>query len=333
MIELVAVTKRFGKRTAVDGVTLSMAPGRIFGIIGPNGAGKTTLFRLICKLIMPDSGHIAINGKTAELEVKRQVGYLPEEHRLYEHVRTRDYLRYFCDLAGTRRSRADDILRYIGLEDRANQKIATLSKGMRQKLSFGRALLTDPPVLVLDEPTYGLDPNTSREVRRWIRAEARAKTVLLSSHNLHEAQRVCDRVAILHRGRVVAKGTPAALIESYRDEVLIDVDFVGDPQPLARALEALPCALSVAFDGNRATLAFASDASPYRVLRSLLDAIESHDEPIVITRIAPREPTLEDVFFKVTGERYADADTASSDRPDPGEPPGAGDDGPDTEAR
>ncbi len=318
MIEIRNVTRRFGDRTAVDRVTLTIEPGQVFGIIGPNGAGKTTLFRLVCRLIRPDSGTIAVHGETGELAVKRLVGYLPEEHRLYEHMRALDYLTYFCRLLGLPRARARRVLEQVALADRANQRVSALSKGMRQKLSFARTLLSDPAVLVLDEPTYGLDPNTAREVRGWIRTEARTKTVLLSSHNLHEAQRVCDQVAILHRGRVVAQGTPRALISSIQDETILELAFSGDPRPVAAAVQTLPLLRPPEFDSDTVTLAFSNERNPYELLRGVLDAIEAQPEPIAITRIAPREPTLEDVFFQVTGERYEEADMARDSAPEEG---------------
>ena len=308
LIVLEHVSRRFGEHVAVDDVSLTIAAGRIFGIIGPNGAGKSTLFRMICQLIHPDSGRIRVFNAHREIEIKRLIGYLPEEHRLYEHMKTRRYLEYFCDLQAVPRRRAMEVLERVELLDKADAKIAELSKGMRQKVGFARALITDPKVLILDEPTYGLDAHTSRHMRSWIAEEARRKVVVMSSHNLHEAERMCGRIAILHRGRVVAHDSPLALIERLKEEHILEVSFLGPDEPLRRAARSMKTIRPPVIENGRMRLFFSNDRDRFEVWQEVLGAIQARPEAIAITGIAPRLPTLEDVFLRVTGEHFEDAE-------------------------
>lgn len=312
MIEIDGVFKRFGTHQAVNGVSLTVPSGQIFGIIGPNGAGKSTLFKLICQILTPDAGIIRVNGTVEELEIKRQIGYLPEEHRLYEHLKTLDYLYHFCDLLGLNRKEARDVLERVGLAHKAQDKISKLSKGMRQKIAFARTLMGDPPVLILDEPMYGLDPHTTTEMRGWIIGESKRKVVVLSSHNLHEAERVCETVAILHKGQTAAVGSPRDLIREIKQEHVLEVGFRGSDQPLRRAIQQLPVSRPALFEEERVQLYFPRNIEPYQVLQLILGAIQKAPESIAVTGIAPREPTLEDVFLRVTGERFARADEAGA---------------------
>jgi ABC-2 type transport system ATP-binding protein len=312
VIEIHDVRKRFGHHPAVDGVSLSIPAGQIFGIIGPNGAGKSTLFRMICQIILPDTGHIEVFGARDELGIKRQIGYLPEEHRLYEHLKTLDYLHHFCDLMGVPRREGNQVLELVGLSHKAQDKISKLSKGMRQKVAFARTLLGDPPVLILDEPMYGLDPHTTSEMRGWIVQASKRKVVVLSSHNLHEAERVCETVAILHKGKVAAVGTPRMLIQKLKQEHVLEVGFRGDRGPLERAVASLPLSRPAVFAETSVDLFFPRKLEPYEILQRLLEVVQRAPEQISVTGISPREPTLEDVFLAVTGEKFASADEAGA---------------------
>lgn len=312
MIEIRDVHKRFGTHQAVGGVSLTIPPGQIFGIIGPNGAGKSTLFRMICQIIQPDTGHIIVGGETEELAIKRQIGYLPEEHRLYEHLKTLDYLYHFCDLLGMPRRDGAEVLERVGLSHKAQDKISKLSKGMRQKIAFARTLIGDPSVLILDEPMYGLDPHTTSEMRGWIVGQAQKKVVVLSSHNLHEAERVCETVAIIHKGRVAAVGSPRKLVQELKQEHVLEVGFRGSPEPIRRAMEGLPVSRAPVYAADQVQLFFPRKIEPYQVLQLILNAIQRAPESISVTGIVPREPTLEDVFLKVTGESFAQADEAGA---------------------
>ena len=225
-LELASVTKRFGRRTALADVTLSLAPGRSLGLLGPNGAGKTTALRLLLGFASPSSGTARVEGLDPRRpQARRGVGYLPERLALPSRARVRGFLRLHAALAGLRGAdrdqEVDEALVRTGLAERADDRLGDLSKGLRQRAGFAQALLGRPRLLLLDEPTSGLDPLGIRDARGWV-AEARARgaSVLLSSHVLSEVERSCDEIAILHEGRIAALGPLEALVapgESLED--------------------------------------------------------------------------------------------------------------------
>lgn len=216
MIRFENLTKRFGNTLAVDNVTLKIKKGEIFGIAGPNGAGKTTLVRIMCTALRPDEGTAYVDGldvRKNELDVKRLIGYLPEEPNLYERLTPRRFLDFFGQLYNVdeRKERIDEVLELMGLTERADHKISTFSKGMRHRLSLARAIFHDPPILVLDEPTMGLDPSIAISIRDLVYNMKGKKTVILCTHYMEEAEMLCDRMAILKNGRVAVLGTPQDL--------------------------------------------------------------------------------------------------------------------------
>jgi ABC-2 type transport system ATP-binding protein len=218
MIEVKALVKTFGNIRAVDGVTFSVKRGDILGFLGPNGAGKSTTMKMITGFLRPDSGTATVDGidVTAEpVTVKRKLGYLAESAPAYPEMTVDEFLRFIADVRGFRNgSRDAPIERAITLthlQPVRKQTIETLSKGFKQRVGFAQALLHDPPALVLDEPTDGLDPNQKNEVRTLIRNMAAEKAVILSTHILEEVDAICTRVIIISRGRLVADETPAQL--------------------------------------------------------------------------------------------------------------------------
>jgi ABC-2 type transport system ATP-binding protein len=216
MIRVTGLTKDYGNRRAVDHVTFEAQQGEILGFLGPNGAGKTTTMRMLTGYMPPTDGQAVVAGYDVvdeSLEVRRRVGYLPETVPLYTDMAVFDYLKYMADLRQLpdAEERVDEVLEIIGLGDRANGMIANLSKGMRQRVGLAQALLHRPEVLILDEPTIGLDPGQVVEVRKLIREIGKERTVLLSTHILSEAQNICDRVLIINKGHIVAEDTPENL--------------------------------------------------------------------------------------------------------------------------
>ncbi len=235
MIRFVDLTKRFGQLLALDHVNFEIESGEVFGIAGPNGAGKTTLVRILCTALRPDEGTIYIDGldiSKHELEVKRRIGYLPEEPNLYERLTPKGLLDFFGRMYSVenREDKIERALEMVGLSDRGSQKISTFSKGMRHRLSFARALLHDPGILVLDEPTMGLDPSVALSIRNLIKAMKGDKTVVLCTHYMEEAELLCDRMAVLNKGQVAAIGTPDELkkhaSEEQGTELSLDEAFV-----------------------------------------------------------------------------------------------------------
>ncbi len=216
MIRVQGLTKDYGSRRAIDGLTFEVEQGEIIGFLGPNGAGKTTTMRILTAYMPPTEGQAIVAGYDVvedSLEVRRRVGYLPETVPLYPDMTVFDYLKFMADLRHlpNAEERVDEVVEMVGLEDRINSYIGALSKGMRQRVGLAQALLHRPQVLILDEPTIGLDPVQVVEVRNLIREIGKERTVMLSTHILSEAQQLCDRVLIINKGRIVAEDTPANL--------------------------------------------------------------------------------------------------------------------------
>jgi ABC-2 type transport system ATP-binding protein len=243
MIRVSGLTKDYGARRAVDRVTFEAEQGEVLGFLGPNGAGKTTTMRILAGYMPPTEGEAIVAGYdvvTESLEVRRRVGYLPETVPLYTDMVVSDYLKFMADLRHLPNAdeRVDDALEMVGMEDRASGYIGSLSKGMRQRVGLAQALLHKPEVLILDEPTIGLDPGQVVEVRELIREIGKERTVMLSTHILTEAQNICDRVLIINKGRIVAEDTPenlqARLVGSERVILRVRGDSDGLPKIIAK---------------------------------------------------------------------------------------------------
>lgn len=216
MIRVSGLTKDYGQRRAIDSLTFEAEQGEILGFLGPNGAGKTTTMRILTGFMPPSEGEASVAGYdiiSESIDVRRRVGYLPETVPLYNDMSVFDYLKFMADLRHlpNAEDRIDETLEQVGMVERADGYISNLSKGMRQRVGLAQALLHRPEVLILDEPTIGLDPGQVVEVRNIIRDIGKERTVLLSTHILSEAQQLCDRVLIINKGHIVAEDTPANL--------------------------------------------------------------------------------------------------------------------------
>jgi ABC-2 type transport system ATP-binding protein len=236
MIRVTELTKDYGVRRAIDSITFDAEQGEIVGFLGPNGAGKTTTLRILSGYMPPTDGEATVAGYdvvSESLEVRKRVGYLPETVPLYNDMAVFDYLKFMADLRHLPNAvdRVDETLELVGMEDRADGYIGKLSKGMRQRIGLAQALLHKPEVLILDEPTIGLDPNQVVDVRNLIREIGKERTVLLSTHILSEAQQLCDRVLIINKGQIVAEDTPenlqASLIGASRGVIFVRGDGDG----------------------------------------------------------------------------------------------------------
>ena len=233
-LSLEGVSKRFDGVTAVDGVSFAIDPGEVVGFLGPNGAGKSTTMRLITQYYEPDTGEIKLDGvplAEAAREAKRRIGYLAENNPLYDDMLVADYLEFIADLrelAGlTRRQALDGAVTGTGIESVYYRPIAELSKGFRQRVGLAQAMLHRPDLLVLDEPTEGLDPNQRVEIRRLIGTLGRDRTVLLSTHVLSEVQHTCSRLLVISGGKIVADGPVDRLIQQAQGAVEIAVEAAG----------------------------------------------------------------------------------------------------------
>ena len=241
MIEVKSLSKDYGKRRAVDAISFDAQQGEIVGFLGPNGAGKTTTMRILTGYLQPTDGEASVAGFDVveeSLEVRKRVGYLAESVPLYADMRVFDQLKFMAELHHLKNAdaRVMETLAMVGMQDRAGGYIAKLSKGMRQRVGLAQALLHEPEVLILDEPTIGLDPTQVVEVRNLVREIGKERTVLLSTHVLSEAQQLCDRVLIINKGKIVAEDTPSALGSRLAGAERVELRVRGDANALAEKI-------------------------------------------------------------------------------------------------
>ncbi len=304
---------------ALDRATLTLKQGELFGLLGPNGAGKTTLVRCIATLLIPDAGTIRIFGHDAfkeSLFCRQCIGLLTSgERTLYWKLSARDNLRFFAALYGLtgkeRDRRIEYLLELLGLKDVANERLERYSSGMKQKVSLARAMLHNPQVLLLDEPTLGLDPQFGRFIRRFIKEELnqkQGKTILLTTHYMDEADELCDRIAFINRGRIVDIKTP----EQYKRDIphteVLEVRCLGQPDISSlKSLDGIE-RVQTEFNDGITTLRIVAPRAE-RVLSEVIEAVRSQAR---ILGIDVKEPTLEDVFIYMTGTSLGE-DTANSE--------------------
>lgn len=242
MIEVQNLTKQYGSFTAVNGITFEAQAGEIVGLLGPNGAGKTTTMRMLTGFMPPTSGTAKIAGFDIfddSMEVRKRVGYLPERVPIYPDMTVRGYVDFWAQLRGVKNSKSQvtQVLERVHLLDRQKTLVRNLSKGMRQRLGLAQALVHDPEVIILDEPTIGIDPQQVIEVRDSVRELGKKHTILFSTHILSEAEQVCDRVVIINKGQIIAEGTPANLRQKLQRGNSLYVQIVG--ANLAQATDML----------------------------------------------------------------------------------------------
>jgi len=299
VVEVENLVKRYGEITAVDGISFEVYEGEIFGMLGPNGAGKTTTVECIEGLRIPDRGEIHVLGLRAGLEtraIKARIGVQLQTTALYQRLTVRETLELFASFYPRHRP-LDEIIEMAGLTEKANALVKDLSGGQQQRLSVALALVNDPEILFLDEPTTGLDPQARRNTWDLIEAmRAEGKTVFLTTHYMEEAEHLCDRVAIIDQGRIIALDSPEALIKQHFQEraVVFEAEDVDE-----EALKSLPGVTHVRHDGTEVTL-YTTDAP------ATLAALVSRDEGEGLADLHVRRATLEDVFLKLTGRRLRD---------------------------
>lgn len=303
MIEIQNVSRRYGSVQALSEVSLKVEKGRVLGLLGQNGAGKTTLLNLLTGYLAPTSGRVLIGGQDPLLqpqEAKRLLGYLPEQPPLYDEMTVREYLRFAAELKGVARraipAHVDEVMELTGLTDMRSRLLSHLSKGYRQRAGMAQALCGDPEVLVLDEPTVGLDPKQITEIRGLIRTLGKGRTIVFSSHILSEVQQLCDHVVILDRGRVKLDADLSSMGDPDEITVLITVaaaegGIVGKFRQLegVRRVVVQPTAHA---DQTTALIAFYRQNEPERRLFGLLSGLS-----IPILHLSRVEDTLEQVFL------------------------------------
>ena len=313
MIEVNELTKYFGKIRAVDRVSFSVKRGDVVGLLGPNGSGKTTLMRILTGFFPPTSGRASIGGcdvQTDSLGVRRRLGYVPEHVVLYPELPVRRFLAFVADVKGVerhlQRARVDEFMAACGLDEVAGRLIGKLSRGYRQRVAIAQALLNDPEVLILDEPTVGLDPRQTVEVRSLIRTLGSMRTVLISSHILPEVSLLCGRVIIVDGGRVVAEDTAAALARRVEGATRTLIRVEGPPDVVAQALRTLD-GIERVDPASEGTSDAARAGTAFVVVSSDGETARREIATLVVQRgwglleVRPLEPSLEELFVRLLG--------------------------------
>jgi len=292
-LTLEKVTKTFGTVRAVDGLSISVPHGAIYGFLGPNGAGKTTTIRMIMSILYPDSGEVTILGNRVPEAVKDRLGYLPEEKGLYKKMRAAELVAYFGRLKGMSRPdavrRARELLERFGLAEWSDRRCETLSKGMGQKVQILATLIHEPELVILDEPFGGLDPMNVEVVRDLIvDLKRRGRTVIFSTHVMEQAEQICDFIVLINRGKAILNGPLAAVKAGGPQSVIIDYDGDGS------ALRELPGLARLNDAGKRAELVLEPGTDTQALLARLVGRL-------TIRRFDTREPSLHEVFVRAVG--------------------------------
>jgi len=311
MIELRGVTKRYGAVEAIRNISFTAPKGQIVGLLGQNGAGKTTTLNILTGYMPPTEGLVLVAGMdmlTQSRDCKRAIGYLPEKPPLYDEMTVRSYLKFVCELKEVARkaipAHVDEIMATCGLTEVAERLIGHLSKGYRQRVGVAQALCGDPPVLVLDEPTVGLDPRQVVEIRALIRQLGQNHTVIFSSHLLSEIQQLCQRVIILHRGKLIREADMAELTGAG-DALMLRAAIKGRQQDLLPALLSLPCVrrvkpLKQSAPGVTEVSIECEPTSSPDAQTAIFRLLCAMDAPIM--QLVTEQDTLEDAFLRATSQ-------------------------------
>lgn len=313
MIRFEHLTKRYGERLALDAVSFEAREGEILGVLGPNGAGKTTALRILCGYLPPTAGVVRVGELDVarrSLEIRRRIGYLPENNPLYPEMRVDEYLRFRAGVKSvprrTLRARVGQVVERCDLQPVARRIIGQLSKGYRQRVGLADALVADPPILVLDEPTVGLDPNQAVRVRELIRGLGGRHTVLLSSHLLHDVDLVCDRLVIFRGGRVIAADTSDNLRRRLSAGASVTLELAADDWPsLEPVVEGLGVATVEPLADGWVRVTVDAEEDPRE---ALFRAAAARD--VVLRELTRRQVSLEEIFHQLTADEPAVAEEA-----------------------
>ena len=307
LVALDGVSKSFGDVRAVDDVTLEVDRGEVVGFLGPNGAGKTTTMRLVTGFLEPDEGSVAVAGLPVgdrPVEARSRIGYLPETTPIYRDMLVREYLEFVAELRGIdgreRRRRIDASVQQTGIQDVFHRPVDDCSKGYRQRVGIAQAILPEPDLLILDEPTEGLDPNQRVEIRELITSLGRERTVVLSTHVMQEVQRTCERLLIIHEGGIVADGPVDGILGDAAGRISVELD--APPGEARSALEGMAGVAGVEAAGTSPRARFELTAAGDGDLEPEIFALaRERDWPI--WELHREEENLEDVFRQLTGSR------------------------------
>lgn len=295
ILKVQGLVKTYGRLRAVDGVGLEVYQGDVYGFLGPNGSGKTTTIRTILGLITPDAGSVEICGAniaTQPNQALAQVGAVVENPTMYQYMSGRKNLYFFADIQGVPRDRAEELLELVGLKERGNDKVSKYSLGMKQRLGIAQALLGNPSLVILDEPTNGLDPHGTVEIRELIQrlSSEHGITFFVSSHLLHEVELICNRVSVLRKGKVVSEGYVSELLKTETEELRLEVSNLERAKEL---LATLPEVLKVSETEGKLLLSAQPDSSS-KIAKLLIQ------NDVMVSSIAPVPLSLESFFMAIT---------------------------------
>jgi len=309
LIELKNITKYYGDFPAVTDISFKIEKGEIVGLLGPNGAGKSTTMKMITGFMPPTSGELTVDGNdivSQSIEARKKIGYLPETVPLYTDMTVYSYIEYMGMLRGLNKknikSKVDNVIEICKLEDYRNSLISKLSKGFRQRVGISQAIIHEPEVLVLDEPTIGIDPNQVVETRQLIKNLSGEHTLILSSHILPEVSSICERVLIIHEGEIAASDTIENLSSLMSGKNKVEADIIGSPEAIVAELEKINNVKSVQFSINRSS----SEFSTFSIESEISSDIRSEIAKIIINndwgliRLQSMGMSLEDIFLQIT---------------------------------
>lgn len=311
MIEIKNLKKDYGGHLAVNDISFTINDGEILGFLGPNGAGKSTTMNIITGYLSATDGTVNVNGYDILEEpklAKKEIGYLPEIPPLYIDMTVKEYLNYVYDLKGVKIPKGphiEEICRLVKIKNVYHRLIKNLSKGYRQRVGIAQALIGNPKVLILDEPTVGLDPKQIIEIRNLIRMLGKHHTVILSSHILSEIQAVCDRVIVINKGKIIADDTPENLSSNLSDDHSLVVVLEGKQEELTKKLKAIPGVKNVTLVREYTNNSVEFNVEPlagYDIRKSIFEMACNNNSAIL--KMASNELTLEDIFLRLTDETY-----------------------------
>jgi ABC-2 type transport system ATP-binding protein len=306
MINVEGLTKRFAATTAVDNISFTVNSGDIVGFLGPNGAGKSTTMKMITTYMPPTGGKITVEGFDTvmdSLNVRKLVGYLPENVPFYTEMRVREYIDFRAKLKGVpsadRKNRVTEVLERCGIRNVERRIIGQLSKGYRQRVGLAEAIVNSPKILILDEPTIGLDPHQIRQIRDLIKELGRDRTIILSTHILPEVEIICNRVIIIHRGKIAAMDTMEKLVQKTRDQMTIKLEVRGSLADIQKALEEIPGITSATGQAIETDSINTFTIVAHEDIRELI-ARKMAEHHWFLRGLGLEENTLEDIFIKIT---------------------------------
>ncbi len=304
MIAVDGITKYYGPKLAIDGISFEVKQGEILGFLGPNGAGKSTTMKIITAFMPPTTGRVTVMGYDTvddSLEVRKRTGYLPENNPLYTDMKVESFLRFVASAKNVKRksikASVDNVIMECGLEEVRGRIISRLSRGYRQRVGLAQALINDPPVLILDEPTIGLDPRQIYEIRQLIKDLSGSRSIILSSHILPEVSQLCDRVAIINRGKIVAVDTPSNLTVQLSDHRIIELlvgERMDDALDLVKGIEGVVSA-------SRLNSHIVIETSRDMDIRPVI-ARKIVEAGIPLIELHAKEMSLEDIFMELVTE-------------------------------